>query len=239
MRALFLFPLVFLALVACGGGGSNDSPVPTPTTPPADDLPIAVVDDEGITRIALQDLATRLDLYALGSLSDEEAAGLAYMREEEQLVGDVYAVLFSEHGLRVFENIAASEQTHTEAIGVLLERYALPDPATGEPGLFTNTDLQVLYDTLVARGSASIYDGLVVGALIEELDIVDLDARMAEVVGNDDILLVYSNLQLASRNHLRAFYRNLVNRGWDYTPEYLPQDAFDEIVDGEMERPAD
>lgn len=237
--------LFALVLSGCGGGGSDD-PLPattpdstTPTETPDNGTPIVSVDEDGYTTVGARDLASQLELYPLGELSDEEAAGLAFMREEEKLAGDVYSALFDVHGLRIFANIADSEQTHAEAVLALLDRYDLPDPATGEAGVFTNTDLQMLYDTLVARGSASLYDGLVVGALIEDLDIVDLDDNMAQVVENDDILLVYNNLQLGSRNHLRAFYRQLTANGWDYTPEYLSQEAFDEIVNSEMERPAD
>ena len=51
-------------------------------------------------------------------------------------------------------------------------------------------------------------EALAVGAEIEELDIVDLDARTAgtEVAAID---AVYAELRSGSENHLRAFTRSL------------------------------
>ena len=63
------------------------------------------------------------------ALNAEEEAGLLFMREEEKLARDVYLELFDEWGLRVFENIAESEQKHMDAVLYLLGKYGLEDPA--------------------------------------------------------------------------------------------------------------
>ncbi len=140
-----------------------------------------------------------------GTLSDEEAASLLFMREEEKLAHDVYVTLYDQWGLRVFSNIAASEQKHTDAVAALLEAYGLEDPTAGNGvGEFTNPALQALYDELVAQGSVSAAEALKVGVAIEELDISDLEQRIAET-DNADIQLLYSNLLAGSENHLRAF----------------------------------
>ena len=99
-------------------------------------------------------------------LTDDEVAGLFWMREEEQLAHDVYMVLGELWGLRIFENIAASEQSHIAAVTSLLDRYGLDDPAAGnEPGTFTEPAIQALYDEFVADGSESVEAALAVGAL--------------------------------------------------------------------------
>ena len=67
--------------------------------------------------------------------------------------------MFDAWDLRIFDNIAAAEQTHTTAVLTLLEGYRLPDPAAGlAPGEFSNADLQALYDELVETGSRSVTD---------------------------------------------------------------------------------
>jgi hypothetical protein len=71
----------------------------------------------------------------------------------------------------------------------------------------------VLYDQLVAGGSVSLVEALKVGAAIEEIDIIDLQAALA-LVDNRDIRLVYENLLSGSRNHLQAFVRALQQQGW-------------------------
>jgi hypothetical protein len=171
-------------------------------------------------------------LIAPATISPEEAADLQFMREEEKLAHDVYVTLYEKWGLRVFANISRSEQQHTEAVAYLLDRYDISDPAAGSDlGEFTNTDLQALYERLVAQGSKSVADALKVGAAIEEIDIADLQERMAKTT-NADILRVYGNLTAGSENHLRAFVSTLENQtGETYAPQYMDQAAYDAIMD--------
>jgi hypothetical protein len=137
-------------------------------------------------------------------LSAEEATHLLYIREEEKLARDVYQVLYSKWNVRIFSNIASSEQRHFDAVGTLISRYKLTDPAQATAGVFTNPDLQALYSQLIAQGSISLLDALQVGVKIEETDIDDLKAAI-DVTNNKDVLTVYGNLLNGSLNHLAAF----------------------------------
>jgi hypothetical protein len=180
----------------------------------------------------LNDSALSLSLAGQPSrvLTAPEKEGLLYMAEEEKLAGDVYLALNEKWSLRVFENIGKAERTHEAAVKNLLERHSLPDP-TKMAGEFSNETLQGLYDDLVSRGSASAKDALQVGAAIEEIDILDLEERMAQT-DREDILLVYANLKRGSENHLRAFVNNLQRQGFEYNPVYLSQDKYDGIING-------
>ena len=60
-------------------------------------------------------------------------------------------------------------------------------------GEFTDSALQALYDKLIAQGSTSVAAALKVGAAIEEIDILDLQERVA-VTTHADIVRVYGNL---------------------------------------------
>jgi hypothetical protein len=143
------------------------------------------------------------------ALTDDETDWLTYMREEEKVARDVYLYLNETWNVRTFKNIAASEQTHMDAIKVLLDRYTIPDPAAGKGrGEFTNPDLQKLYDNLVRQGSSSKVEALQVGVIIEETDIDDLTEGIATTRHND-IRTVYSNLLQGSLNHLDAFESGL------------------------------
>jgi hypothetical protein len=137
-------------------------------------------------------------------LSAEEISHLSYLREEEKLALDVYQALYSRWRMRIFNNIAASEQRHFNAIGTLINRYGLQDPAQAIPGVFTNPDLQKLYGDLIAKGNLSLLDALQVGVAIEEKDIDDLKAAIS-ATDNKDVLNVYANLLNGSTNHLAAF----------------------------------
>ena len=168
-----------------------------------------------------------------GELSEEEKADLVFMREEEKLARDVYLTLYNIWGTDIFNNIAASEQTHTDSINALLTAYGIPDPVTDNTiGVFTNSDLQTLYDQLVATGSLSLVDALKVGVAIEEIDILDL----YEAIGKTDesnIQRVYSQLLAGSENHLRGFVSLLENQtGETYIPQYLSAESYQAIISG-------
>ncbi len=171
------------------------------------------------------------------TLSEAETEGILYMREEEKLAHDVYLALYDKWGLSIFQNIANSEQTHTEAVKVLIDRYGLQDPAADQAvGAFTNVKLQELYNQLTAEGGRSLADALRVGAAIEEIDILDLEERLAQT-DLADIQMVYQNLLKGSGNHLQAFTSNLTRQtGEMYQPHYLSQAAYQAIVGGAIER---
>lgn len=169
-------------------------------------------------------------LPAPSELSQAEADALLFMREEEKLARDVYAVLYQAWGLPVFENIQASEQMHMDSLKTLLDVYGLADPASAQAGVFTNPDLQALYDQLTAQGSLSIAEALKAGGAIEEIDILDLRQRLAET-DNADIIQVYNNLLAGSENHLRAFVNNYERQtGEVYQPQYLSLEDYQTIV---------
>jgi len=171
-----------------------------------------------------------------GSVDATEADYLVYVREEEKLARDVYLTLYQTWGLPVFDNIAASEETHTTAVEDMIEKYRLTDPVVDDTvGVFVNPDLASLYTTLVARGSQNPVEALYVGAAIEELDMIDLQAAI-DASDNADIRQLYENLMSGSRNHLRAYVGQIEILGIVYEAQYLTQEEVDEIIDSPVER---
>jgi len=180
--------------------------------------------------VAYQELA--LNVLPGGVLSAAEEDALTFMREEEKLAHDVYLFLYEKWGLPLFENIAASEAAHSKAVAALLDRYEIADPASTSAGVFSNPDLQTLYTQLTAQGSQSLAEALKVGGAIEEIDILDLQERLAET-DNADIQQVFQNLLNGSYNHLSAFASTLFRQtGETYQPQYLSLEAYQSIVDG-------
>jgi hypothetical protein len=224
----FLLTMLSFSVVACDGSDATE---------PDEDQDIIEVTEEGYTNIMGAGLSAALAALPMEPLSEAEIAGILYMREEEKLARDVYLVLFDQWGLTVFDNISSSEQTHMDAVYTLIERYDLEDPVTdGRVGAFTNATLKELYDTLVEQGAASVVEALRVGAAIEEIDILDLMRELEENVDNADVTLVYENLMKGSRNHLRAFVRNLSAQGVGYEPQYLSEEDYLAIINSAIER---
>lgn len=229
-RSLFFLGLAF-CIAGCDGSSSGVSQNIQRQGPP-----VVVVDPDGNTSIDSNNLDAALNQIPLGTIEPAEEAGLIFMREEEKLARDVYTHLSTLWTENIFDNIGRSEQTHTEAVLALLERYGIPDPVgANATGVFLDPSLQGLYDMLAARGSASLIDALYVGAEIEEIDIIDLQIRLSEVTENEDIVMVYENLMKGSRNHLRAFVRVMEREFITYDPQHLTREEYDAIINSETE----
>ncbi|WP_438853424.1 DUF2202 domain-containing protein [Agromyces sp. M3QZ16-3] len=136
----------------------------------------------------------------------DTAAALTYLIEEEKLAHDVYVVLADLWGAQVFANIVDSETTHQDLVAPLLSARGIDDPRSSDVGVFTDPDLQALYDELVARGSTSLDEAIQVGIAIEEKDLADLGAAMASE-DEADVISVLERLYAGSENHLAAFER--------------------------------
>lgn len=214
--SFFLLAVVFtVTLASCGKDDTN----------PAND-------DANINNTNLQ---TQINSLPKEALSQDELNNLAYLREEEKLARDVYITLYNKWKVNIFTNISASEQTHMDAVLSLLNKYALPDPVgSNAVGVFKDSALQNLYNQLVAKGNISVLDAYKVGATIEDVDIFDLKNALLKT-DNQDIRLVYDMLTKGSRNHIRSFYKNILNTGGTYTPQYITQAEFDAIINSGME----
>ena len=173
--------------------------------------------------------ATTPPAVTVAPIGAEEAATLTWMREEEKLARDVYRTLYASTRAVVFKNIAASEQTHMDAILKKLKLFNLPDPVVNATGSFSEPELQTLYAALVDQGLVSYQDALTVGATIEDLDIRDLISAI-EATDNLALKTTYQSLLEGSKNHLRAFVGLLKQLGAAYQPQYIDQELYDAIL---------
>lgn len=164
----------------------------------------------------------------LTALTNSEKEGILLMREEEKLAHDLYVFFANKYNIPIFRNIAKSEVVHQKLVIQLMSQYEIEDPSFDQEGKFHNRELQELYDNLTAEGNTLI-QALTVGAYIEELDIRDLK-QLLEETDNVDILETYESLLWGSENHLRAFVRNLSNRGVEYQPLLLSIEEFESIL---------
>jgi len=165
------------------------------------------------------------------SLTQDEKDMLIKMREEEKLARDVYDYLYLKYGdtLDIFNWISNSEQFHMNNVLEVLVKYDIPDPALSEPGQFNAPQLQDLYEQLTAAGDVSVIDALKVGATIEDLDIYDLEEYLNQT-DNEDIVELFSSLACWSRNHMRSFVSELNLYTENYSPQFISQTEFDDII---------
>ncbi len=172
---------------------------------------------------------------ATPALTKEERTDLLFLREEEKLARDVYLYAYDKYQLKISNNISQSEQRHMDEVLTLLEKYDIPDPASNDRGVFSDQVLQKLYDDLTARVDSSKLDALIVGMIIEDLDLNDIEDFKSRT-SKEDLLAVYNFLACGSRNHLRAYYGQLLQNSGAYIPQYITQEQFDEIINSNKEQ---
>lgn len=145
---------------------------------------------------------------SVGSLAvdADTAAALRFARDEERVARDLYATLADRYdGALPFAMITRSEQRHFDAVGVLLDRYGVPDPAKGaKDGSYADPTLQKLHDQWLEKGRGSLSAAYDVGVALEQRDIADLENALA-TVDQTDVRQVFTALLNASRHHLAAF----------------------------------
>jgi len=142
------------------------------------------------------------------ALTATDTTNILFIKQEEKVARDVYQALYAMWGHTTFANIAVSEQRHMDAMDGLIARYKLTDTTPTAAGQFTIPELQALYDELVAFGSQSLENALLVGVMIEETDIADLKTAIS-ATKEKPVKNVLGSLLDGSYNHLDAFKRAL------------------------------
>lgn len=167
----------------------------------------------------------------------DEAADLAYLRGTGKLARDLFLRFAEAWGREPFPAAAIAGQNDMDAVLRMLRKYRVGDPAPGTPvGEFADAELQALYTTLLQRGLVDELAALRVGGLVEEADLTDLAISMAHTM-KADLRTAYGNLACGSRNHLRAFAREIrALTGQSYVAQSMSQAAVDAILAQPWER---
>ena len=168
---------------------------------------------------------------SLSDLSDKEISSLKFMYEEEKLAGDLYEYFSNKWNSQIpFQQIASSEDRHKAAIEkqLSLHNVDISDLTGNAKSTYSNQTLQALYDESVDRGNTSSIEALKIGAEIEEHDIKDLNAAIAET-NAPEFKCIYSKLMEASKKHLIAFVRQLSMNGVNYTISALSDEDLNSI----------
>lgn len=207
-------------------------------------------------------------------LNEGDGAHLIFMRSEEKLARDVYLTLSGMYPEQpVFSRIATTaEQRHTDKILDMLLKFAVddPEPATlpavlppvDQIGVFENpyfaTYFSDKFSLLKSKAEVSLLEALKVGALIEELDMKDIN-YCNEVVYDvfefpapppaycgltvtavRPLQNTLGHLLAGSENHLCAFVRQIGPLSEScYDAQYLTQQEVWDIIDAQCPKVTD
>lgn len=168
---------------------------------------------------------------APAELGSAEAATLRYMYEEEKSARDFYGEMYAKWSLQTFASIQSAEVRHFSALGTALARHGIDaSDITAKPaGEFVSATIQSHYNELIEKGSRSFVGALNAAGLLEEIDIADLKAAIAETTA-PDLKQIYANLLSGSENHLRAAARQVAFNGGTYAAQYLSSEEVAQIL---------
>jgi hypothetical protein len=167
-------------------------------------------------------------------LADNDKNALLFMLEEEKLARDTYTFLSEKWPLNQFDNIKSSEQSHMNSIADLLTANGIQYTIL-PAGQFADTALLNYYNQFIISGSVSSSIALQIGATIEDVDISDLEKYTAAST-NASVINVFNILECGSRNHLRSFVSTIISTGGSYTPQFISQNYYNEIIGSSNEK---
>lgn len=157
----------------------------------------------------MNDPASDYGNYKLPELAEDEIDDLLYMVQEERLAFDMYSTLYIEYELKIFQQIANSEEKHVAALSELISKYDLTNPNDNmDPGEYLDEVIQALYDQLLEQAMLSRNWAIQTGIDIESLDITDLNTVLARTDAKN-LLQAYNHLVEASEKHLESFTEEL------------------------------
>jgi hypothetical protein len=206
-----------------------------------------------------------------GNLTEADKAHLIFMRSEEKLARDVYLTLAEIYPNQpVFLSIATkAEQTHTDKMLDMLIKFKIedPEPSTEPDNLPPENQIGVFenyyfaeyftykFEGLISTASRGELEALNVGALIEELDMSDINycnAAFYEYYPKElpqypncgglsateirSLINSLGNLLAGSENHLCAFISQIgpmIFPSDCYECQYLSQQEVWDIVDAQ------
>jgi len=198
--------------------------------------PVIITPDVTVAPADTTDIVKTFLAIPQAPLNVSETEDALFLQESEKLSHDLNVKLYAMHNDQpVFLQIANSSQFYVVADNVILTRYGLANPENPEPGVFSNSALQNMYNNGVNSGLSSSADALKSSAAAEDMHIADLSNAMGRT-DNNDLLFMYRQELASSRNNLRTLSERITAFGQMYTPKYITPASYAEIVSAPMEQ---
>jgi hypothetical protein len=171
---------------------------------------------------------TSVKLYS--QYTEEEKNGLLITLQEEKAAYDFYKTMFEKYNQKVFGNIMEAENTHMQHVMNVLNQLNIDYSGIDlTPGKFTDKNVNSMYEEMMKIGGFSYSDALRAAARYEENDISDLRLYRSKAE-NKNITDLYDCLENATKNHMRAFARNLKSEDIVYKPIILSEEEYNQII---------
>ncbi|MCK9630945.1 MAG: DUF2202 domain-containing protein [Methanoregula sp.] len=221
----FIALLFVVCMLAVAAGCTSQQGSKTVVTPA---VTIAVPDNDASQKAFLS--------MPQAPLNETETTDILYLQEAEKFDHDLNTALYGMHSdIPVFLHIANASGVYMAIDNVILQRYGIPSPENEAAGVFTNQKLQQMYTADINSGYASATTALTSSATFEDMHIADLQGAMGRT-DNSDLQFIYRQQLASARNNLRLLNQWITAYGGTYTPTYITQASYNEIISTPMEQ---
>lgn len=150
--------------------------------------------------------------------------------QEEKLAYDLYGEFYERWSLGVFNKVQQREAKHVWCVEKIMDNYGYDYEINDKSGLYPDREIQKIYDDLSVKGCISDLAALEAAAYIKEKHICQLRERI-RYQEDEYVVKVIFLMESAAQSHLRAFVNSIRLSGSDYSPVFLTDDEFSNVMD--------
>lgn len=176
---------------------------------------------------------TQITIQETPKLTEQEEMDLLFSCEQEKLLRDVYLYSFDKYGNAIFNQIAGSQNVRMSELKGLISSYNLDDPTSLDIGMFSTSSFQDIYNTALIQSDSSLESAIMAILYLEDKDMVDIREFISNTT-KENMLYTYEFMYCTSENHIRWLYPELLLEGGTYTPQFISQDDFNEIINSNL-----
>jgi len=149
--------------------------------------------------------------------------------QEEKMSYELMGEFYNNWQLEVFNSVKERDEKHVWCMDKVIMKYGYENNNSAAGNLFNDKKIQAFYDEMSVKGSISDLSALEAAAYIKERSIYELRERI--VTQSDPyIVKVIFLMEQASQKQFRALVESIKLSGSDYTPVYLTEDEYNNIV---------
>lgn len=161
--------------------------------------------------------------------SDSNEKLLLRIYQEEKMSYDLMDEFYNNWQLEVFKSVMQRDAKHVWCMDKVIIKYGYTNISSSEEGLFTDKKIQAFYDEMSVKGSISDLSALEAAAYIKERSISELREKI-QMQNDPYIIKVIFLMEQSAQKQFRAFVESIRLSGSEYSPVYLTDDEFENIL---------
>ncbi len=147
------------------------------------------------------------------NLNEAEKAGLLEMVEIEKLHHDVYLTMSENNQCEIFDELCSCNKNFMDQLSEKVDKYKLENPITErEAGIYADQDFQAKYNEFLLISDGRLQEFLAFAKQMEEYGLIDMEVRLAQVDGNEDLAEIYTEIIEETKCQLEIIINKIDHR---------------------------